>query len=147
MAEKCISYMSARSTPPHTNPMESGPGNIFSAQNRKKTKRLMTSDTKRGGGIFSTFLTPPPPQKSGLQMGGGVGVVGSGPRTYWGGGRGGSAKGLVHNLLMQLFTLGNSKIEVIGIYFLDILTTQNDHPRYVKHVLGSIYLFFTLFGY
>ena len=35
MAEKCIS---ACPTPPHTNPMESGPGNIFSAQNRKKPK-------------------------------------------------------------------------------------------------------------
>ena len=26
------------------------------------------------------------------------------------------------------------------------MTTQNDHPRYVKHVLGRIYVFFTLFG-
>ena len=38
MAEKWISCISARPTPPHTNPMESGPGNIFSAQNRKKPK-------------------------------------------------------------------------------------------------------------
>ena len=38
MAEKCIKCISARSTPPHTNPMESGPGNSFSAQNRKKPK-------------------------------------------------------------------------------------------------------------
>ena len=38
MAEKCISCMSARPTPPHTNPMESGPGNTFLAQNRKKPK-------------------------------------------------------------------------------------------------------------
>ena len=38
MAEKCINYISARPTPPHTNPMESGPGNTFSAQNRKKPK-------------------------------------------------------------------------------------------------------------
>ena len=28
-----------------------------------------------------------------------------------------------------------------------MVTTQNDHPRYVKHVLGRIYVFFTLFGY
>ena len=38
MAETCISCLSARPTPPHTNPMESGPGNTFSAQNRKKPK-------------------------------------------------------------------------------------------------------------
>ena len=38
MAEKCINCDSARPTPPHTNPMESGPGNTFSAQNRKKPK-------------------------------------------------------------------------------------------------------------
>ena len=31
--------------------------------------------------------------------------------------------------------------------FFDIVTTQNDHPSYVKHVLGRIYMFFTLFGY
>ena len=38
MAEKCINCISARPTPPHTNPMESGPGNTLSAQNRKKPK-------------------------------------------------------------------------------------------------------------
>ena len=38
MAEKCINCISARPTPPHTNPMESGPGNTFSAQNKKKPK-------------------------------------------------------------------------------------------------------------
>ena len=38
MAEKCINCISARPIPPHTNPMESGPGNTFSAQNRKKPK-------------------------------------------------------------------------------------------------------------
>ena len=27
------------------------------------------------------------------------------------------------------------------------MTTQNDNPRYVKHILGSIYVFFILFGY
>ena len=46
---------------------------------------------KKGGVIFSTFLTPhttpPPPappskpQKSGFQVGGGLG--GSGPKTHW----------------------------------------------------------------
>ena len=48
---------------------------------------------------------------------------------------------------MQFFTLDSSKIEVFETCFFDIVTTQNDHPRYVKHVLGRIYVFFTLFGY
>ena len=54
---------------------------------------------------------------------------------------------MVHNLLMQFFTLGSSKIEVFKTCFFDIVTTQYDHPRYVKHVLGRIYVFFSLFGY
>ena len=53
----------------------------------------------------------------------------------------------MHNLLMQLFTLGSSKIEVSETDFFDIVTAQYDHPKYVKHVLGRIYMFFTLFGY
>ena len=64
-----------------------------------------------------------------------------------GGGGGGSPKGLVHNLLMQLFNPDSSKIEVFETCFFDIVTTQNDHPSYAKHVLGRIYVFFTLFGY
>ena len=52
---------------------------------------------------------------------------------------------MVHNLLMQFFTLGSSKIEVLETFFY-IVTTQNDHPRYAKHVKGSTYVFFTLFG-
>ena len=59
----------------------------------------------------------------------------------------GLVNGPGHNLLMQFFTLGSSKIEVFESYFFDIVTTQNDHPRYIKHVLGRIYVFFTLFGY
>ena len=62
------------------------------------------------------------------------------------GGGGGSPKGLVHNLLMQFFTPDSSKIEVSETCFFDIVTTQYDHPRYVKHVLGRIYVFFTRFG-
>ena len=50
-----------------------------------------------------------------------------------------SPKGLVHNLLMQFFTLGSSEI---AVYFFDIVTTHNDHPSYVKHDLRSIYVFF-----
>ena len=48
---------------------------------------------------------------------------------------------------MQFFTPDSSKMEVFETYFFDIVTTQNDHPRYVKHVLGRIYVFFALFGY
>ena len=67
-----------------------------------------------------------------------------------GAGGGGSPKGLVHNLLMsfmQFFTLGSSKIRVFKTYFFDTVITLNDHPRYVKHVVGRIYVFFILFGY
>ena len=46
---------------------------------------------------------------------------------------------------MQFFTLGSSKIEVFETCFFDIVTTQNDHPRYVNHFLGRIYVVFTLF--
>ena len=60
MAEECINCISARPTPPHTNPMESGPGNTFSAQNRKKTKRFMIFDPKKGGVIFPDIFDPPP---------------------------------------------------------------------------------------
>ena len=59
----------------------------------------------------------------------------------------GLVKGPVHNLLMQFFTLGSSKIEVFETCFFVIVSTQYDHPRYVKHVLGRIYVFFTPFGY
>ena len=48
---------------------------------------------------------------------------------------------------MQFFNPGSSKIEVFETCLFDIVTTQYDHPRYVKHVLGRIYMFFTLFGY
>ena len=57
-----------------------------------------------------------------------------------------SPKGRVHNLLMQFFTPDSSKMEVFETYFFDIVTTQNDHPSYGKHVLGRIYVFFTQFG-
>ena len=38
-------------------------------------------------------------------------------------GGGGSPKGLVHNLLMQFFTLDSSKMEVFETCFFDIVTT------------------------
>ena len=54
----------------------------------------------------------------------------------------GLVNGPVHDLLMQFFTLGSSKIEVFETCFFDIVTTQNDHRRYAKHVLGLISVFF-----
>ena len=59
---------------------------------------------------------------------------------------GGDPKGVVHNLLMRFFIPGCSKKEVFETYFFDIVTTQNDHPTCVKHVLGNIYVFLFLFG-
>ena len=38
-------------------------------------------------------------------------------------GGGGAPKGLVHNLLMQIFTLGSSKIEVFETYFFNTVIT------------------------
>ena len=32
------------------------------------------------------------------------------------------------------------------LFFFDVVTTQNDHPRYVKHVLGGIYVFSPYLG-
>ena len=57
----------------------------------------------------------------------------------------GGQTGLVHNLLMQFFSLYSSKIEVSETYFYDIVITQNDYPRYLKHVLARIYVVFPLF--
>ena len=39
--------------------------------------------------------------------------------------------------------LCSSKFEVLETFF-DIVTTQNDHARYVKHILGNIDVFSTL---
>ena len=39
------------------------------------------------------------------------------------GGGGGAPKGLIHNPLMQFFTLGSSKIEVFEPYSFDIVIT------------------------
>ena len=58
---------------------------------------------------------------------------------------GGAPKGWVHNVLMQFFSLDSSKIKVFETYFFDIVTTQYDHPGDIKHVLGRIYVVFSLF--
>ena len=54
---------------------------------------------------------------------------------------------MVHNLLMQVFSPDSPKIEVFETGFFGIVITQNDHPSYVKHVLGRIWVFCPLFGY
>ena len=83
MANKCINCINARPTPPHTNPMESGPGNTFSAQNQKNPKRFMIFNPKRGGVIFDPLAplqTPRLPeklQKVGFKLGGGSGTKNS----------------------------------------------------------------------
>ena len=46
---------------------------------------------------------------------------------------------------MQFWTLGCSKME--GSEFFDSVMTYNDHPRYIRHVVGRIYVLFTLFAY
>ena len=58
----------------------------------------------------------------------------------------GLVNGLVHNLLLQFFTLGSSKMEVFETCFHYIVTTQHDDRQYGKYILGRIYAFFTLFG-
>ena len=52
-----------------------------------------------------------------------------------------SPKGLVHNLLIQFFTLGSSKIEVSETCFYDMVTTRYDHPSY-----GSVFHPFWVLG-
>ena len=43
---------------------------------------------------------------------------------------------------MHFFTLDSSKIEVFETFCSDIVITYNDHPSYLKHVLGRIYILF-----
>ena len=65
-----------------------------------------------------------------------------------GGGGGGTSQAMGTQLAMchlHIFSLGSSKIKVSYEAFPNIVTTKNDHPIYVKHALGRIFLFFTLF--
>ena len=50
------------------------------------------------------------------------------------------------SLLMPFFTVDSLKFHVPKTSFIDIVTIQNHHATYVKHVLGSSYVFFTSFG-
>ena len=68
------------------------------------------------------------------------------PIWVFGQGVRGPPNGLLNTKLVQFFTPQSSKIQVSETYFDDLLVTHNDHPSYVKHVLG-IYVFFTLLGY
>ena len=52
-------------------------------------------------------------------------------------------KGLGHNLVVQFFTLGGSKMEILKTFFLTIV---NDQMSYGKQVVDPQYVFFTLFG-
>ena len=62
-------------------------------------------------------------------------------------GWGGGSQGIGTQRAYAAFHPGQLKNEVFKAGFYDILITENDHPRYVKHVLGRIYVYFTLFGY
>ena len=62
-------------------------------------------------------------------------------------GGGGVSQGIDTQPAYAVFHPGQLKNEVFKTGFYDPMITQNDHPRYVKHVLGRIYVYFTLFGY
>ena len=65
--------------------------------------------------------------------------------AVWGGG-GWLPRGLGHNLLRQVSSLGSSKIEMSETDFFDTLTIQKDQISHVKHVSAPLFVFFTLFG-
>ena len=61
---------------------------------------------------------------------------------YWVWGGHVSPKGLVHNLLLHFFPWAAEKTKFPKLSIFDIVTTNNDHPSHIKHVLGSTYMFF-----
>ena len=67
---------------------------------------------------------------------------------YWlGAGGWGCSQGIGTQPAYAVFHSGQLKNRSFENLFFDILTPQYDHPSYSKHVLGRIYMFFTLFGY
>ena len=62
------------------------------------------------------------------------------PRRIWvlgaPGGGGGLPREWYTTCLCSFFTLESSKSMFLELLFFDTVITQNDHPRYVKHVLG-----------
>ena len=65
---------------------------------------------------------------------------------YWAPGGGGFSQGIGTSYLCNFSPWATEKSKFSNVIF-DIVTTQYDHPRYVKHVLARIYVFFTLFGH
>ena len=64
---------------------------------------------------------------------------------YLGGGA--VPRGPGHNLLVQFYSLGSSKMEISEtVFFFDILTIQKYQISYVKDVVAPCYVVFTLFG-
>ena len=53
-------------------------------------------------------------------------------------------RGLGHDPLVQFSRLGTSETEIFETDFFNALTIPNDQISYVKHVLGPLYMFFTL---
>ena len=89
MDGKCRNCISAHPTPPHTNPMESGPGTLFRLKIGKKTKRFMIFDPKKGESFFDPPTAPHLPQNLknvGFRwggFGGGADQKLSGGCAYW----------------------------------------------------------------
>ena len=65
---------------------------------------------------------------------------------YWVPGGGGLPRDGYTTCLCSFSPWAAQKSKFSKLIFFDIVTTQYDHPRYVKHVLGRIYVFFTLLG-
>ena len=63
-----------------------------------------------------------------------------------GGGGGGLPRDWYTTWLRSFSPWAAQKSKFSKLIFFDTVITKNDHPRYVKHVLGSIHVFFTLFG-
>ena len=62
-------------------------------------------------------------------------------------GGGFSPKGLVHTTGLCSFSpWAPQKLKFPKLVFCHIVTTQNDHPTYVKHVLGSMCVFLLYLG-
>ena len=59
----------------------------------------------------------------------------------------GGSHGIGTHPAYAAFDPGQLKGRGFRSFFLYMVTTKNDHARYVKHVLANMYVFFTLFGF
>ena len=59
----------------------------------------------------------------------------------------GGSHGIGTHPAYAAFQPGQLKSRSFRSFFLYMVTTKNDHARYVKHVLANMYVFFTLFGF